>query len=112
MNQVRKSVFETNSSSVHSITMCKESEYNRWQSGELYYRWGNFITREEADEIIENDRRKWNPKMVGTPITEETLRDEGIYTFDAFWEENEERYEAFEDHLDGVVAFGYYGHDY
>lgn len=111
MNQVRSSVFETNSSSVHSMTMCLESEYDRWESGELYFHWGEFITREQAEEIIETARKKWAPETVGNPITEETLNEEEIYTFDAFWDKNEEYYETFSESYNGVVAFGYYGHD-
>ena len=34
--QIRRGVFETNSSSVHSLTMCMESDYDRWQEDNLY----------------------------------------------------------------------------
>lgn len=39
--QVRREVFETNSSSTHSITMCMKSDYDRWNNGEifLYRKW-------------------------------------------------------------------------
>ena len=41
MKQVRRSVFETNSSSTHSITICTEDEYEKFKSGELMYdSWG------------------------------------------------------------------------
>ena len=36
MIKIRRNVFETNSSSTHSITMCMESEYDAWKRGELY----------------------------------------------------------------------------
>ena len=35
--QIRTGVFETNSSSTHSLVMCSEDEYNKWANGELYY---------------------------------------------------------------------------
>ena len=35
MRQVRQGVFETNSSSVHTITICSDEEYNAWTKGEL-----------------------------------------------------------------------------
>lgn len=35
--QIRRGVFETNSSSVHSITMCSDSEFDRWENGELLF---------------------------------------------------------------------------
>ena len=30
MRQIRRNVFETNSSSTHSLTICSKSEYERW----------------------------------------------------------------------------------
>ena len=35
--QIRRGTFETNSSSVHSLTLCSESDYERWSYGELFY---------------------------------------------------------------------------
>lgn len=35
MKQVRKSVFETNSSSVHSLTFCTVEEYEKFMKGDL-----------------------------------------------------------------------------
>lgn len=35
--QIRRGVFETNSSSTHSITICPKKEYQRWVDGELLY---------------------------------------------------------------------------
>lgn len=54
MRIVRANVFETNSSSTHSITMCLESEYEKWKNGELYYIEANedFVTPEQAKEIL------------------------------------------------------------
>lgn len=37
MISVRQSVFETNSSSTHSVTVCNESDYERWKRGETLY---------------------------------------------------------------------------
>ena len=38
--QIRRNVFETNSSSVHSMTMCSDDEYKKWENGELlFHRW-------------------------------------------------------------------------
>ena len=31
--QIRKGVFETNSSSVHALAMCTEIEFDRWENG-------------------------------------------------------------------------------
>lgn len=32
-NSIRRGVFETNSSSTHSLTMCSENEYDKWERG-------------------------------------------------------------------------------
>ena len=37
MKQIRYGVFETNSSSTHSLTICSDEEYKKFQSGELVY---------------------------------------------------------------------------
>lgn len=69
--QIRTGVFETNSSSEHSISIVKKSNFEQWKAGKLYARrapgkteynetWGNFwseqyywafdmITKEEAE---------------------------------------------------------------
>jgi hypothetical protein len=59
MISVRRNVFETNSSSTHSITMCSEDEYNKWKNGELLYeRWEEtFYTK---NQIIEKAKEKKN----------------------------------------------------
>ena len=33
--QIRKGVFETNSSSTHSLVMCLKSDFDRWNNGEV-----------------------------------------------------------------------------
>ena len=51
--QIRKGVFETNSSSEHTISIVKKSDFDKWKNGELYAQrltkvteyektWGNF----------------------------------------------------------------------
>lgn len=37
MIQIRKNVFETNSSSTHSLVMAVKSEFDKWEAGECYY---------------------------------------------------------------------------
>ena len=37
MIQIRHNVFETNSSSVHSLTFCMGSEFDKWVKGETYF---------------------------------------------------------------------------
>ena len=98
--QIRRGVFETNSSSVHSLTMCMESDFNKWVAGELVWsRWG--------DELV--------------PITDEIKKsmeeDEREYlTYEQFNDYDYIDYETFEDSYttpngETVKIFGYYGHD-
>ena len=54
MKIIRQSIYETNSSSTHSITMCMKSDYEKWKNGELYYfrDTNDFITKEERNRIL------------------------------------------------------------
>lgn len=38
MFKIRKGLFETNSSSTHSLTMCSEEDYDKWENGELFFK--------------------------------------------------------------------------
>ena len=100
--QIRRGVFETNSSSVHSITMCMQSDYEKWENGEFIYdRWGDALVpiTDENAEIIKNSE------------------DDDYLTFDEFWNDYDKlEYEKFKQTFtsqngDTIVAFGYYGHD-
>ena len=100
MRQIRRNVFETNSSSTHSITMCMESDYDKWMAGELIWsRW--------CDKLVEI-----------TPEVKRSIDDgDGEYlTYDQF---NDYEYLEFETFVDSyttpngekVISFGYYGYD-
>lgn len=55
MIQIRDNVFETNSSSTHSLTIAPKSVYNEWVNNEniFYYPEGNtFVTRDEAIDSV------------------------------------------------------------
>ena len=98
--QVRRGVFETNSSSVHSITMCTKSDYDKWRNGELVW-------------------NRWEEELV--PITPQIKKsmddDERHYlTYEQFDDYDYIEYETFEDTFktpngEEVVSFGYYGED-
>ena len=98
--QIRRGVFETNSSSVHSMTMCMKSEYDKWVDGELVF-----------------DR--WNDELV--PITDEVRKEmnkkySDYLTYEQFYDWNCLEYKKFEKTFrtpkgEDVVSFGYYGYD-
>lgn len=121
MISVRKGVFETNSSSTHSLTMCTESDYDKWKKGELlFHRWKDeFITIDEYKKIYEEEKKKYFEKYPNE--TEEDFEnyyndDKECYSFDEYWDYFEYEYETFkEDYVtsngEKVIAFGYYGYD-
>jgi len=94
--KIRIGTFETNSSSTHSITMCKESDFNKWKNGEMYWdRWGEKLVPKDEVES-----------------TEDEYGDKQYYTYEEFNDEDYLEYETFEDTFENVVAFGYYGNNY
>lgn len=123
MKQIRRGVFETNSSSVHTLTMCSEEEYEKWENGELLYyqRDGKFDTKEN---IIKNLKTStWYSGGLRYPDVNweddneevaEIFSEEGIKTYKDFFEYTD--YETFERTYttpggEKVVAFGHYGWD-
>lgn len=55
MKVIRLGVFETNSSSTHTMVIMPEEDFDKWKKGEiLRYKWDNtFVSKEEANEIID-----------------------------------------------------------
>lgn len=120
--QIRRGVFETNSSSVHSITMCTGSDFDRWTDGELSF-WEDekkFGTREELIEDLKKDtwydgklrypNINWDDKDQVSDI----FNDENIKTFNQYFQNDwfETYWEAYTTPGgENIVAFGYYGHD-
>lgn len=133
MKQVRRNVFETNSSSVHSITMCLEDIYDKWVNDEVYFYDSTyklpkgrdkFFTWDEMLEFMRNELKadeedikalieaKENDDSEFTSI----LHDSDFYTADSYENYNEdcESYaEVFTTPMgERVVAFGYAGARY
>lgn len=129
MKTVRLGTFETNSSSTHSITMCMESDYEKWKNGEMYWhRWNDeLVSKEEVEKemaklreefIADNpdfdeNNEEWKEKL------EQYINEDGktYYSYEDFNGYDYMEYETYEDSLktpngEMVVAFGYYGQDY
>lgn len=60
--QVRQGVFETNSSSTHTLTICSKDDFDKWKRGEVFWldnSWHkldtdkDFVTPEELEELVE-----------------------------------------------------------
>lgn len=118
--QVRRGVFETNSSSTHSLTMMMKSDYDRWQTEQLYlyeggYGWefnkpveNNLYTKDEVMKFAKNNRYYHGEEE----IDNETMRYMGFISWD---DEGSEYLEGFYQEFttpsgETIVAFGEYGY--
>lgn len=135
--QIRSSVFETNSSSTHSLTMCTAEEYQKWKNGELMLDTYNDILvemnvelteydKEEAKKYYENNRTKywkewsqlskeevdeWYDKYM---LKHNKINKYQYKTYDEYFDEEYlERFESRYTTKNGevIVAFGLYGYD-
>ena len=128
--QIRRSVFETNSSSTHSLTMCMKSEYDKWLKGEtvLYTGWGfgypdykkpiknTFYTMEEAMDFLKFDKYASDLEFNDIDAVKEYMSDDGDWMTIEYYEHRCEEFEDFEETMtlpngDEVICFGYYGYD-
>lgn len=122
--QIRRGVFETNSSSTHSLTMMMKSDYERWENENLYmfdgwtYGWefnkpvkNHLYTRDEVVEFAKN--YKYYDIKDEIDVDYEMIRDMGFVSFD---DEGSEYLESFYNEFttpsgETIVAFGEYGYD-
>lgn len=87
MRTIRFGVFETNSSSVHSLTIVTKSQFDRWVNGKLVY-----DTLEE--KLVEPDEE-----------------DDELQSYEDFGNEMETFFENYKTECgDEIVVFGYYGY--
>lgn len=133
--QIRCGVFETNSSSTHSLTMCSEEEFEAWKRGEvLLKRWsGEFVKCtaltdqgkknaeieygyakdsywKDWEELSNAEKEKWYTKYA----IEHDLRDYNAKTYEEYMHNGS--LETFVEHYtsksgDKIVAFGEFGYD-
>lgn len=123
MIQVRNGVFETNSSSTHSIAICTKSEYDGWRSGDLYindgwwssshsqYKNKRFLTKEEAFELVKSS--SYCAPMDEDMDVDTYLRDYEIYDYEnwgGYHETDVNHYTT--PGGEEIVAVCYYGNDY
>lgn len=133
--QIRRGVYETNSSSTHSLTMCSEEEFEQWKNGELLFdEWGHesFVKanslsdddKKYAAQDYENNKdefsKDWSDlsesakeKYYTKYAKENNIVDEDAKTYEE-WQYSS--LETFVDRYtsksgDKIVAFGEYGYD-
>jgi len=129
MIQIRRGVFETNSSSTHSLSIVSKKDFDKWVAGELYFN-GNsysssksiyaktkFVTKEQAIDIINKNIYRQDVKTDEHSDEEliDLFREEEIYSYDSYvngyddLENFEQSYKT--ESGDEIVAFGKFGYD-
>ena len=90
--QIRHGVFETNSSSTHSLTMCSEEEYETWKKGDILF-------DDWCEEFVK-------------PCEVKEGYDDRYMNYDRYWDTREmETFEQTYTTKNGerIIAFGEYG---
>lgn len=131
MIQIRRNVFETNSSSTHSMTMCMKSDFDKFVKGEVYFADYYCLVKENKSQFfVFEDLMEWllSSNNIDPDAHEEIMKmykehdlegvadyliDYDVYTWDNFGQD----YETFTDSFvtpngETVCAFGYYGENY
>lgn len=120
--QIRRCVFETNSSSTHSITMCSGEEYDKWCSGNLLFWVGKkkFGTKEDIIEELK-ELTRWDNSLMypdvnwdDGSVVADIFDSEEIQTSDEFFDDK--YLETFEETFhtsngEEVVVFGKFGYN-
>lgn len=113
MINIRHRLFETNSSSVHTMTLLTKEEYDRWMSEDCYldFHFNRLMSKDEFLDYCKD--MNYDPD---DPDTIERLQYSNIFSSESFDEYVEENYfEVDENSItkEGVdlVSICYYGHD-
>ena len=129
MIQIRRNVFETNSSSTHSITMCMSSDYDLWRKNKVwfidrydakFFPWNaliDYITKNHIVEAEDIQTLKEHYDRDDMETVEDMLADYEIYTYNSWCDKRHPEFERFTDKFttpsgETVVSFGYYGESY
>jgi hypothetical protein len=113
--QIRQGVFETNSSSTHSISICSKTDWEAFEHGKLYYNTqeDKFLPADEAAQKNTEICKRYEAKGWYFDDYAEML----WMDFESYYNYiGNTCYESFSETktVDGVevVVFGYYGSDY
>lgn len=110
MKTIRRSVFETNSSSTHSISMCSKKDYEDWRAGKMYFDMDHneMVSRAEAMSKLE-DLNFPTSKGIDSIL----MNNYRLYTYENYNHDGLERFSHNHTTPGGeqVVAFGKWGHD-
>mgnify|MGYP004565480399 FL=1 len=110
--QVRQGVFETNSSSTHTLTICSKDDFDKWKHGDVFWLdndWGklqtnkSFVTPEELAELTEKYNEKEQKRIDAGDEYAKVLdidkvlnerRDYDSY-YDSYWDTERSALEAY-----------------
>lgn len=92
---IRRNVFETNSSSTHSITICSKQEFEDWKNGKLVYDSYGEKLFSKNDVVNKDDYEDF--------MTYDNFEDQEIATYVRNYKTK---------NGDEIVVFGSYGSDY
>lgn len=113
--QIRQGVFETNSSSTHSLCITTEEEYNNWEKDlGIYYDCYNqqLLTTEEVKEILIQKKYIINSDEDLIEILKDLDR---FYCFEEYKDNYSDYYEVFKKYTtksgEKIVAFSYHGYN-
>lgn len=119
MIKVRSNVFETNSSSVHTICLCSKDVYERWAESRSEIKEDSYLWDKYTDNLI-----PISEILSDIPMTFKDAKEinfsclpEHYYTAERYYDYmNDKWYEMYHTETtspsgDEMVAFGYFGHD-
>lgn len=113
---IRMNIWETNSSSTHSIAICNQSQLDDWKNGRLFYgiNFGKLFTIEQIRENFEEFQKKCCDKEWIKSYTFEQYIKNSYQTFDE-WSESEYLETYIENHVtpngEPIICFGKFGYD-
>ena len=112
---IRFGVFETNSSSTHSLTMCSSEDYDKWVNGDVLlndnwnFKGQQWITKEKAIEYLKEKSYYNEDDDLEELLAECEFYTENKYFDDEYLEGYSETYTTANG--DEVVAFGKFGYN-
>jgi len=95
MRKIRRGIFETNSSSTHSISIVAKEDFEAWKNGEM---------------ILD----RWSDKLIKTEDKDKVKYEDELQTYEGYMEDDYLEY--FEERFttksgEEIIAFGKYGYD-
>jgi hypothetical protein len=109
MKQIRIGVFETNSSSTHSLTVLSKEDYDKWVTGKVYVSLKDevYYSKEEIEKEFSDQITKWYDGNVDDFIAGEFLTYQKHLNTDM--ETFETKYTT--KNGDEIMIFGKYGYN-